>query len=69
MREDPHEWHNLAKSPAHAAVIAEHRAWLPQPDVPAVAGSQHRILTYDPATDEARWEDRMVIRRTDPIPE
>jgi choline-sulfatase len=69
MREDPHEWHNLAKSPAHAAVIAEHRAWLPQPDVPAVAGSQHRILTYDAATDEGRWEDRMVIRRTDPIPE
>ena len=27
---DPHEWTNLADHPKHAAVIAEHRRWLPK---------------------------------------
>jgi len=31
---DPHEWHNLAASPAHAAVRAEHARWLPRADAP-----------------------------------
>ena len=53
----------------HAAVLAEHRRWLPSVDVPPLAGSEHRILTYDAATDTARWEDRLTIRRGDPIPE
>jgi choline-sulfatase len=69
MQEDPDEWHNLAASPDHAAVLAEHRAWLPTVDVPPVAGSAHRILTYDAASDEATWESRIVIRRDDPIPQ
>lgn len=69
MQEDPREWHNLAGDPRHAAVLAEHRRWLPSVDVPPLAGSEHRILTYDAATDTARWEDRLTIRRGDPIPE
>ncbi|MFW5692928.1 MAG: sulfatase [Thermoguttaceae bacterium] len=27
---DPHEWVNLASQPEHAAVLAEHRKWLPK---------------------------------------
>lgn len=32
---DPHEWHNLAARPEHAAVKAEHARWLPRSDAPA----------------------------------
>ena len=69
MREDPREWHNLAGDPRHADVLAEHRGWLPAVDVPALPGSKDRILTYDAATDTALWEDRLTIRRGDPVPE
>ncbi len=65
---DPHEWTNLAAKPEHAAVIAEHRRWLPKIDVPPAANSADRVLTYDKLTDEAIWEGRPV-RRSDPIPE
>ncbi|GIW92576.1 MAG: choline-sulfatase [Pirellulaceae bacterium] len=68
MENDPHEWHNLAGDPAVAEVLAEHRRWLPRIDAPPAPGSQHRVLTYDPATDEAVWEGKPV-RRADPIPE
>jgi choline-sulfatase len=60
LQNDPQEWHNLAGDPAHAATIAEHRQWLPKIDQPPAPGSQHRILTYDPATKEAVWEGRPV---------
>ncbi len=65
---DPHEWHNIAAKPEHAAVLMEHRKWLPKIDVPPAAGSANRVLTYDRATDEAVWEGQLV-RRSDPIPE
>ena len=68
MQEDPHEWTNLAASPAHTDVVAEHRRWLPATNAAPAAGSAIRFLTYDPATDEATWEGRPV-RRSDPIPE
>jgi choline-sulfatase len=68
MEADPHEWYNLAAAPEHAAVLAEHRRWLPRVDAPPAEGSAHRILTYDPLTDEAVWEGAPV-RRSDPIPE
>lgn len=68
MRKDPNEWINLADDPAHAEIVAGHRKWLPQVDVPPAPGSEHRILTYDPATDEAVWEGAPV-RRGDAIPE
>jgi choline-sulfatase len=67
-RTDPHEWTNVAADPKHAAVIAEHRRWLPKVDVPPVAGSASRVLTYDRAKDEATWEGT-VVRRGDPVPE
>ncbi len=68
MQADPREWTNLAARPEHAAVIADHRRWLPKIDVPPAANSAQRVLTYDPTTDVATWEGKPV-RRTDPIPE
>ncbi len=67
-RNDPHEWRNLAGDPQHEAVRAAHRRWLPRIDAPPAPGSAHRILTYDPATDEAVWEGTPV-GRADAIPQ
>lgn len=68
MAADPHEWKNLAGDPDQVAVLAVHRRWLPTIDRPPAPGSAHRVLTYDPATDEAVWENT-TVRRADPIPE
>jgi len=68
LRADPNEWTNLAGKPGHADVIAEHKKWLPTPDVPPAKGSADRILIYDAANDETVWENRITIRRGDPIP-
>jgi arylsulfatase A-like enzyme len=65
---DPREWHNLAAKPEHAAVIADHKKWLPVKDSPPCPGSATRILTYEAATDTAIW-DGTPITRKDPIPE
>ena len=64
---DPNEWTNLAGKPEFAAVIAEHKKWLPKIDLPPAPHSAERVLTYDKATDEAEWEGGKV-RRGDPIP-
>jgi hypothetical protein len=37
-------------------------------DLPPARGSAERILVYDAAKDEAVWEDRIIIHRTDAIP-
>ncbi|MCC6509647.1 MAG: sulfatase [Pirellulaceae bacterium] len=68
MQADPNEWHNLAALPERAAIIAEHKKWLPKIDLPPAPGSASRVLTYDKATDEAVWEGQ-TVKRTDPIPE
>jgi arylsulfatase A-like enzyme len=65
---DPHEWTNLAGDARHAAILKEHRRWLPKIDEPPATGSTQRVLTYDKAIDEAVWEGARV-RRSDPIPE
>jgi arylsulfatase A-like enzyme len=65
---DPNEWTNLAGKSEHAAVIAEHKKWLPKTDLPPAPNSAHRVLTYDKATDEAIWEGK-TVRRSDPIPQ
>jgi arylsulfatase A-like enzyme len=65
---DPNEWTNLAAKLEHAAVIAEHKKWLPEIDAPPAPNSAHRVLTYDKATDEATWEGKRV-HRIDPIPQ
>jgi arylsulfatase A-like enzyme len=68
MQADPQEWHNLAGKPEHAAVIAEHRRWLPAIDRPPAPNSASRVLTYDKASDTAVWEGA-TVRRGDPIPD
>ena len=67
MQNDPNEWTNLAAKPEHAAVIAEHKKWLPKIDRPPAPNSASRVLTYDRTTDEAIWEGK-TVRRNDPIP-
>ena len=68
MQKDPNEWTNLAGDPAYAAVIADHKKWIPQIDLDPAPGSASRVLTYDPTTDEAIWEGT-TVKRSDPIPE
>ncbi len=68
MKADPNEWKNLAGDPAYAAVIADHKKWIPQVDLPPAPNSASRVLTYDAKTDEAIWEGK-TVKRTDPIPE
>jgi choline-sulfatase len=68
LEADPHEWINRAGDPSLAAVLEEHRRWLPKIDAPPATGSANRVLTYDKSTDEAVWEGQ-TVRRSDPIPE
>lgn len=68
MVNDPNEWHNVAAKPESAAVIEEHRKWMPKTDLPPAPNSASRVLTYDKKTDEAVWEGTPV-KRSDPIPE
>lgn len=68
MQADPNEWHNLASRPQYAAIIDEHKKWLPSIDLPPAPGSANRVLTYDKATDQAIWEGT-TVKRTDPIPQ
>jgi choline-sulfatase len=57
---DPQEFSNIVGDMRYAQIIAEHRRWLPKVDVPPAAGSAHRVLTYDPATDTAVWQGKVV---------
>ena len=65
---DPNEWTNLASDASHAAIVDEHRRWLPNIDEPPVPRSAHRILTYDAGSGEAVWEGK-VIGKNDPVPQ
>jgi arylsulfatase A-like enzyme len=69
MIADPSEWHNLAANSEHAAVMAEHKKWLPRPEASLAPQSSARILTYDRETDTATWEGNTTIKRSDPIPQ
>ena len=68
LKADPNEWTNLAGKPELAAKKAELAKWLPKIDKHAVPGSKSRVLTYEPSTGEAIWEDK-VIDKTAPLPE
>ncbi len=68
MQKDPNEWLNLAGNSEYATIIADHKKWLPQVDLPPAPNSASRVLTYDPKTDEAIWEGKPV-KRGDAIPE
>jgi choline-sulfatase len=65
---DPNEWYNVVGKPEHAAIIADHRLWLPKIDLPPAPNSANRVLTYNQATDEAVWEGK-TVKRSDAIPQ
>jgi choline-sulfatase len=46
-RHDPLEWTNLAQQKRYASVIREHAHWLPQTNLPPVAGSAARLLVKE----------------------
>ena len=62
MQADPHEWNNLAAKPESAAILAEHRKWLPKVDVHAAPNSANRVLTYDKATGALTWEGEPIAK-------
>lgn len=64
---DPNEWTNLAKDEKYSAKKTELAKWLPKIDKAPVPGSRDRILTYEPLTGEAIWEDK-VIDKTAKLP-
>ena len=66
MRRDPHEWKNLADDPKMAAVIEQHRKWLPPHSAKPAPGSDSRILTYENGIPT--WEGE-IIHPQDPIPQ
>ena len=66
MRKDPNEWKNVAADPAHSAIVAEHRSWLPKTNRKPVPGSRSRILLFDDG--KVNWEGTDVSPK-DPIPE
>ena len=68
LKADPNEWTNLAKDKKYAAIIAEHKKWLPKLDLPPAKGSASRVLTYDQATGDFVWEGKPYTK-TSPIPE
>ena len=55
---DPNEWTNLAGKPEYAETIRELAAWLPTNDVPAIANSSGRLLTYENGV--AVWEGKPI---------
>ncbi len=68
LKADPNEWSNIAKDPKQAVRKAELAKWIPKVDKPPVPGSKSRVLTYEPLTGEAIWEDQK-IDKTAPLPE
>jgi arylsulfatase A-like enzyme len=62
---DPHEWTNLADDVRFDSIRAELAKWLPTTNAVPVAGSAHRLLTFDGTT--AQWEGT-PIGRDAPIP-
>jgi arylsulfatase A-like enzyme len=67
LRRDPHEWTNLAGRPETEAKRRELASQLPQPDVPAVSGSAHRILSRIGESDRWQWEGSEIVPGS-PIP-
>jgi len=65
MRQDPHEWNNLAEKTQYRRIIERHQRWLPKSCAPPVPGSRDRLLTMQEGRVE--WEGE-EIRPQDPVP-
>ena len=66
MENDPQEFENLVTDPQYAEVVAEHRSFLPQGDLPPAPGSRARVLIYDEGRVNWEGED---IGENEPIPQ
>ncbi len=66
MVEDPNEWTNLAGNPEYADVIADHKKFVPDSDLPPAPNSAARILIYD--NGRVNWEGQDIPEGA-PIPE
>jgi arylsulfatase A-like enzyme len=66
MRNDPHEFVNLASRPDSAAVLHDLRRWVPQVNRLPVPGSANRILIYQ--NGKANWEGEDILPDA-PVPE
>ena len=58
MRNDPNEWHNLAKDPKFAKVINHHKKFLPNINRKPASGSKHRILLY--SDGKVNWQGQNI---------
>ena len=67
MRDDPHEWTNLAGRDEFGETKRELARWLPKINRPPAPGSAHRVLTYDAATGDVVWEGKK-IDTSQPLP-
>lgn len=65
MKNDPHEFKNLANDPNYAAEITRLKKWIPQKQAPHLPKSKDRILEYRDGVPI--WEGK-PIRSDDPIP-
>ena len=65
-RADPNEWANLAAAPEFRDVKRELAHWIPAKNAAPMAGSRHRLLTFDGGVPV--WEGK-PIGAGDPFPE
>ena len=68
LRDDPHEWKNVAQDAAFSSIKESHRKLLPTANLKPVPGSKDRILLYDAATGRVNWEGEDILPGS-PIPE
>jgi len=61
LRDDPHEWNNVAQDANLKSTLEAHRKWLPVVNRKPVPGSKHRILLYDAATGRVNWEGADIV--------
>jgi arylsulfatase A-like enzyme len=66
MRDDPHEYYNLAADPRFESVRARHRGWLPTTNAPPAEGSKFRILRYKDG--QPNWQGADIAAE-EPVPE
>lgn len=57
-RNDPNEWHNLARDAKYAEIIRDHARWLPTVNAPPVPGSAHRLLVRQ--GEQWLWEGEPI---------
>jgi len=65
MKNDPHEFKNLASDPKYAGEITRLKKWIPEKQVTHAPGSASRILEYRDGVPI--WEGKPILEK-DPIP-